>query len=93
SNEQVMNTVLKGFLVKTIHAQKEVFECTFDNTDPADDVRVDLVVFTEIFENLSKITQTPPQDTIIRTNFLSFRCITSLETLVVQSCIFEQLFD
>ncbi len=88
-----MNTVAKGFLVKTIKVDKEVFECTFDNTDKADDVRVDLVVFTEIFENLSKITQTPPQDTIIRTNFLSFRCVTLLESFEVQSCLFEQLFD
>jgi hypothetical protein len=93
SISQDMNTVAKGFLVKTIKADKEVFECTFDNIDETDDVRVDLVVFTEIFENLSKIEQTPPPDTIIRTNFLSFRCVTLLETLEVQSCLFEQLFD
>jgi hypothetical protein len=93
SISQEMNTVSKGFLAKTIHVEKEVFECTFDNADPTDDVRVDLVLFTEIFENLSKVTQNPPQDPTIKTAFLSFRCVTSLETLEVQSCLFEQLFD
>jgi len=93
SISQEMNTVAKGFLVKTIKVDKEVFKCTFDNEDPADDVRVDVVLFTEIFENLSKIIQTPPQDTLIKTNFVSFRCVTLLETLEVQSCLFEQLFD
>lgn len=85
SNSEGMNTVNRGALVKTIQAQKQVFECE-------DDLLVHLVSFTEIFENLNRLQLDPPQDTIVNRIFFSFRCIISEQTGVVQACEFEQFF-
>ncbi len=91
-NTEGMNTVLKGALVKTISAHKEIFICDFANSDPTDDVRVDLVLFTEIFENLNLLNANPPQSPVIKTSFEAFRCVMDLDTFEVQSCEFPMIF-
>jgi len=71
---QEMNTVNKGNIVKTIEAQKEAFECELpDETEK----KVDLVIFTEIYEDLS--TQT-----VLDIQFHVMRCVVLLfdDTLV-----------
>ncbi|MGH9922392.1 MAG: thrombospondin type 3 repeat-containing protein, partial [Nitrososphaerales archaeon] len=84
---QEMNTVNKGKIVKTVEAQKEVFRCDFGNTNASDDKKVDLVVFTEIWEDLSKI----PNNPVVKKAFESFRCVTSIDTAKVESCQFAPI--
>jgi len=87
---QEMNTVTKGKIAKTVEAQKEVFRCT-----PGGDYKkVDIVLFTEIYEDLNTQTTTSVQ-------FLSARCVVlesdgdlftdELQDASVESCIFTQI--
>lgn len=71
---QEMNTVNKGSIVKTIEAQKEAFECELPNQT---EKKVDLIIFTEIYEDLS--TQT-----VLDIQFHVMRCVVLLfdDTLV-----------
>ena len=78
-----LNTIQRGNTAKTIDAQKEVFECLMNTlTDTSDDKKVDLVLFTEIFENLNTQTSDDPQ-------ILSLKCVTRMSTTTVESCRFE----
>ena len=92
SNSEGMNTVNRGALVKTIQAQKQIFECDFNTREEEDDMLVHLVSFTEIFENLNRLQLDPPQDPVINRIFISFRCVISEQTGVVQACEFGQFF-
>jgi hypothetical protein len=87
SHPQEMNTVNKGNIVKTIEAQKEVFICEMnldvESFDPLDDKKVDLVIFTEIWEDLRTL-----EDPIISTQFEFFRCVVLLSEASVESCRF-----
>jgi|GEM_PF-2449420 len=85
---QEMNTVNKGSTVKTIESQKEVFLCNLDNKGVFDK-KVDLVLFTEIWENLNKL----PDDPIVKKTFLSFRCVVNLDEAEVESCKFSDITD
>jgi hypothetical protein len=78
---QEMNTVRKGATAKTIEAQKEVFTCIFNDSDPANDKKVDLVLFTEIFQNLNTLTSQDPQ-------ILSVKCVIKIDNVTVESCRF-----
>ncbi len=85
THPQEMNTVTKGKLAKTVEAQKEVFQCDLNGTFK----KVDIVLFTEIYEDLSKQTTDPVQ-------FLSARCVVletdnseDLQDADVESCIFN----
>jgi hypothetical protein len=84
---QEMNTISKGATAKTIETQKEVFICTFaDGTDPPEstnpnDKKVDLVLFTEIYENLNTQTSEDPQ-------ILSMKCVIKIDNVKVESCRF-----
>ncbi|MFY3740716.1 MAG: hypothetical protein HMLIMOIP_001159 [Candidatus Nitrosomirales archaeon] len=87
SHPQEMNTVVKGKLAKTVEAQKEVFICNFSvNTQK----KVDIVLFTEIYEDLNTQTTTSVQ-------FLSARCVIlfhdfdDLQDADVESCIFSEI--
>ena len=93
SNSEGMNTVNRGALVKTIQAQKQIFECDFNTPEEEDDMLVHLVSITEIFENLNRLQLDPPQDTIVKRIFISFRCVIAEQTGIVQACEFEQLFS
>ena len=66
-HRQEMDTVNKGSIVKTVESQKEVFLCFLPDSQKL----VDLVVFTEIWEDLDQ------PDAVIK-EFLAFRCVTAL---------------
>jgi hypothetical protein len=86
TNPQEMNTVTKGKIAKTVEAQKEVFICELDNALK----KVDVVLFTEIYEDLNTQTTTSVQ-------FLSARCVVlltdegDLQDADVESCIFSEI--
>ena len=90
THPQEMNTVTKGKIAKTIEAQKEVFECDFSGNDV--EKKVDIVLFTEIYEDLNTHETTDVQ-------FLSARCVVlrtdgvdeDLQDAFVESCIFTQI--
>jgi hypothetical protein len=65
THPQEMNTVTKGKLAKTVEAQKEVFLCQLNNDTFK---KVDIVLFTETYEDLNTQTTTSVQ-------FLSARCV------------------
>ena len=109
---QEMNTVTKGKLAKTVEAQKEVFLCLLDaepTTEPCDELwyvddcvrvntikKVDIVLFTEIYEDLNTQTTDPVQ-------FLAARCVVlvtddnesdpedTLRDATVETCIFSEI--
>lgn len=85
----ILNTAFSGNIVKTIAADKEVFECELpDGTKK----KVDLLLFTEIWENLNNLSSDP----IITKTFESLRCITKVDTttfdkIVVEACQFRKV--
>jgi hypothetical protein len=79
---QEMNTVNKGSIVKTIEAQKEVFLCTLDDGTRK---KVDVVLFTEIWENLGLL----PNNPVVKHTFESMRCIILIDEAEVESCKFS----
>jgi hypothetical protein len=88
THPQEMNTVTKGKLAKTVEAQKEVFFCHFGTGTLK---KVDIVLFTEMYEDLNTQTTTSVQ-------FLSARCVVlvtdnsdDLQDGVVESCIFSEI--
>jgi len=102
---QEMNTVNKGKIAKTIEAQKEVFECELPSSNDCSEgpgfvdcveKKVDIVLFTEIYEDLNSQTTFPVQ-------FLSARCVVlrtdgyssdgnnDLQDAFVESCIFSEV--
>ncbi len=86
THPQEMNTVNKGSIVKTIEAQKEVFMCNLGNGTIK---KVDLVLFTEIWENLNNL----PNDPIIKKAFESMRCVILNGTTEVETCQFLKVYD
>jgi|GEM_PF-2863244 len=90
THPQEMNTVNKGDTVKTIEAQKEVFLCILDGSTIK---KVDLIVFTEIWEDLGKLKQAAPQDPLVKKTFESMRCVVLTNTATVESCKFSQILD
>ena len=89
---QEMNTVVKGNVVKTIESQKEVFLCDV-NTDQQDDKKVDIVVFSEVWEKPTNLEEDPPLNPVILKTFQSMRCLVNLQTSLpeVESCIFSDV--
>ncbi|MGH9876617.1 MAG: hypothetical protein ACRD5H_03190 [Nitrososphaerales archaeon] len=88
THPQEMNTVVKGKLAKTVEAQKEVFYCTLSDTTFK---KVDIVLFTEIYEDLNTQTTTSVQ-------FLSARCVIlendhsdDLQDAEVETCLFDEI--
>ncbi|MFY3742011.1 MAG: hypothetical protein HMLIMOIP_002473 [Candidatus Nitrosomirales archaeon] len=84
---QEMNTVTKGKIAKTMESQKEVFICYLNGTFK----KVDIVLFTEIYEDLNTQETTSVQ-------FLSARCVVlsdddqgDLQDAFVESCIFTEI--
>jgi len=89
THPQEMNTVTKVKTAKTMEAQKEVFTCNLNGTIK----KVDIVLFTEIYEDLSTQTTTSVQ-------FLSARCVVlisdsnnsgDLQDADVETCIFSEI--
>ena len=101
THPQEMNTITKGIIAKTIEAQKETFDCELAGDEEEDEgaveveKQVDIVIFTEIYENLT--TQT-----VLEVQFHVMRCVMLLtdETLVsdggfrdgvVEACRFSSI--
>jgi hypothetical protein len=88
-----MNTVNKGKIVKTIIIQKEVIRCEFGsgNTEGGgeanDDKKIEQYIVEEIWEDL----RLAPDDTIVKLQTESIRCITLIEEAFVESCQFRTL--
>jgi hypothetical protein len=95
THPQEMNTVNKGNIAKTIETQKETFDCELGEEEEETEKQVDIVLFTEIYENLS--TQE-----VLEVQFYAMRCVMLLsdETLasdggfrdgVVETCQFSTI--
>jgi len=87
AHPQEMNTVNKGSIVKTIEAQKEVFICDFGNSNHHDDKKVDVVLFSEIWENLSLL----PSNPVVKHTFEVLRCTIVIDEAEVESCKFSTI--
>ncbi len=87
THPQEMNTIRKGGTAKTIETQKEVFICTFADgpdrpeSENPNDKKVDLVIFTDIFQNLNTQTLEDLQ-------ILSMKCVIKIDNVTVESCRF-----
>ncbi len=90
THPQEMITVTKVKTAKTVEAQKEVFLCTLSDGTTK---KVDIVLFTEIYEDLNTQTTTSVQ-------FLSARCVIletdninggDLQDASVETCIFDEI--
>ena len=82
---QEMNTINKGSTVKTIESQKEVFLCSFGDASK----KVDLVLFTEIWEDLRLL----PDNPVVKLTFEAFRCVVNVGEATVESCVFSNVED
>lgn len=96
THPQEMNTINKGNIAKTIESQKETFDCQLTEQDEEEvEKQVDIVIFTEIYENLT--TQT-----VLEVQFHVMRCVMLLtdelpvseggfRDAVVESCRFTSI--
>ena len=83
-------------IVKTVHAEKEVFLC-FPNGSPSGFLKkVDVVLFTEIWEDLDKLSDNP----VVKKSALALYCVTNLafsdtnsieNSIQVESCRFTNV--
>ncbi len=87
THPQEMNTVNKGNIAKTIEAQKEVFHCDLNEFQK----KVDVVIFTDIYENLTT------QD-VLEVQFHVMRCVVllkdnsdDLRDATVETCQFSSI--
>jgi len=82
SHPEEMNTVSSpnGKIVKTIDAQKEIFQCDNNKT-------VDVVIFTEIWEDMSKL----PGNPAVKRDVVSLRCTIASSFALTESCIFTKV--
>jgi hypothetical protein len=81
-----MNTVVnpeRTNIVKTIDAEKEVYTC--ENGTGAPLKKVDQIIFTEIWEDLTKL----PKNPVTKRTVESARCTIVIPLAVVESCIFD----
>jgi hypothetical protein len=81
------NTVNKGKIAKTIEAQKEVFLCFFNTAIK----KVDVILFTDIYEDLS--TQE-----VVEVQFHAMRCVVllfdqsdNIRDATVETCQFSTI--
>jgi hypothetical protein len=74
-----MNTVVSKNIVKTVDAEKEVFLCDFNKI-------VDVVIFTEIWEDMSRL----PSNPVMKRDVVELRCTITTIFAIVETCIFNQ---
>ncbi|MGH9922274.1 MAG: hypothetical protein ACRD38_05940, partial [Nitrososphaerales archaeon] len=97
---QEINTVKRGNIVKTIEVQKEVFVCDTDDINPpsipslpnnpdSDDRKVSVVIFTEIWEDLSLL----PGDTVTQVTFEAFICQLFMNSESGHMCVFKTIIN
>jgi len=72
-----MNTVRSGNIVKTIHAEKETFDCFLDQGNLS--VIVDVTTYIEIYENIDTRE-------VIETNAIATTCLKDVLTAAVIDC-------
>lgn len=82
---QEMNTMNKGNIVKTIESQKEIFLC---NIGAGIFKNVDIVLLTEIWENLNNLS-----NPIIKIAFEAVRCVLNIGVAEVETCRFLNVFS
>ncbi len=89
THPQEMNTVNKANTAKTVESQKEVFLCTFGGITK----KVDLVVFTEIYENLASQTITDIQSHAMKCVSLvtDNNTANTRRDATVESCVFSEV--
>ena len=81
SHPEEMNTVVSvkyPNIIKTVDAQKEVFLCDFNK-------KVDVVIFTEIWEDLNKL----PLNPVVKREVVSLRCTMSTILAIVEACVYS----
>jgi hypothetical protein len=92
SDPQEQNMVVKGKIAKTIESQKFIWGCQLDDGTRK---KVDLVVFTDIYEDLNTQERTDVQ-------FFQMRCVVVINDEqgsdeftdgTVESCIFDEVED
>jgi len=79
-----MNTVVDGRIVKTIEAEKEVFECDFDNDVPT--TIVDVIIFTEVFEEVKSRSHE-----VINKKFDAAICVKEIDIAKVIGCTHQRI--
>jgi len=79
-----MNTVVDGRIVKTIEAEKEVFECDFDNDVPT--TILDVTIFTEIFEEVKSRSHE-----VIAKKFDAAICVKEIDIAKVIGCTHQRI--
>ncbi|MGH9877588.1 MAG: hypothetical protein ACRD5H_08115, partial [Nitrososphaerales archaeon] len=72
-----MNTVRSGSIVKTVHAEKEIFRCHLDQGGLQ--VIVDVTTYIEIYENID-------DREVIETNAIAVTCLKDQDTAAVIDC-------
>ncbi|MEM2760583.1 MAG: S8 family peptidase [Nitrososphaerales archaeon] len=88
THKQEMSTIVSptdSSVVKTVEAQKEVFNCTFGTLETTDDKKVDVIIFTSIWEDLDKLNG----NTIVKRNIRAITCVVSVDKAIVESCKFS----
>ena len=84
-----MNTVNKNKIIKTVKAEKEIFLCDLATTQEVPLKKVDLVIFTDIWENLNLL----PADPVIKKEVFTFKCVALIEFAFVEACDFSTTDD
>ena len=91
---QEMGTVNKGANAVTIESQKEIFLCDFNPTGEGTILKkVDLVLFTEIYENLNSQTIQDIQTHAMKCTVLVFdgNLANTRRDATVESCVFSEV--
>jgi hypothetical protein len=79
-----MNTVVdpdNNNIIKTIDAEKEVYTC--ENGTNAPLKKVDQIIFTEIWEDLGRLSKNP----VVKRTILDARCTIAIPFAIAESCI------
>ena len=54
-----------------------------------DDKKVDVIIFTKIWENVNALVADPPGDPVIAKDILSLTCLVKIDTALVEECEFS----
>ena len=94
THPQEMGTVNKGANAVTVESQKEVFLCDFNPTGTGTILKkVDLVLFTEIYENVNSQTIQDVQTHAMKCTVLVFdgNLANTRRDATVESCVFSEV--
>ncbi|MGH9922832.1 MAG: hypothetical protein ACRD38_08785, partial [Nitrososphaerales archaeon] len=54
-----------------------------------DDKKVDVIIFTKIWENVNALAEDPPGDPVLAKDILSLTCLVKIDTALVEECEFD----